>query len=108
GDTLTAPAVVEKDQRVRPPRQAMGRRPVSRQPDQIGPVFRRKVAPANHERNRNPNFDPRQPPLPHFLNESGYIMTVLINTMQESKKTYSALFGVYSLTPTSFAYKYET
>ena len=35
----TAPAVVERDQRVRPPRQAMGRRPVLAQPDQIGPVF---------------------------------------------------------------------
>jgi hypothetical protein len=35
-------------------------------------------------------------------------VTVLIDTMQESKKSYNALFGVYSLTPTSFAYKYET
>ncbi len=79
GDTLTAPAVVEKDQRVRPPRQTMRRRPVSRQRDQIGPVFRRKVTPANHERNKNPNFDPRQPPLPRFLNESGYIYLQPLN-----------------------------
>ena len=39
---------------------------------------------------------------------NGNIMTVLIDTMQESKRNYGALFGVYSLTPTSFAYKYET
>ena len=47
GDTLTAPAVVEKDQRVRPPRQTMCGRTVSRERDQIGPVVSRKVTPAN-------------------------------------------------------------
>jgi hypothetical protein len=35
-------------------------------------------------------------------------MTVLIDTTQDSKKTYTTLYGVYSLTPDSFAYKYET
>ena len=35
-------------------------------------------------------------------------MSVLIDTTQESKKTYTTLYGVYSLTPDSFAYKYET
>jgi ketosteroid isomerase-like protein len=39
---------------------------------------------------------------------NGNIMTVLIDTTQESKRNYGALFGLYSLTPTSFAYKYET
>lgn len=43
---------------------------------------------------------------PVILN--GNIMTVLIDTTQESKKTYSTLYGVYSLTPDSFAHKYET
>jgi hypothetical protein len=42
GETLTAPAVVEKGQRVRPPRLTMRRRTLSRQRDQIGPVFRRR------------------------------------------------------------------
>jgi hypothetical protein len=36
------------------------------------------------------------------------IMTVLINTTQDSKKTYTTLYDAYSLTPNSFAYKYET
>jgi hypothetical protein len=31
-----------------------------------------------------------------------------LDTMHESKGKYGALFGVYSLTPTSFSYKYET
>jgi hypothetical protein len=35
-------------------------------------------------------------------------MTVLIDTTQGSKRTYTTLYGVYSLTPNSFAYKYET
>lgn len=35
-------------------------------------------------------------------------MTVLIDIRQESKKTYRTLYGVYSLTPDLFAYKYET
>jgi hypothetical protein len=43
-----------------------------------------------------------------FVVLNGNVMTVLIDTMQESKKTYNAIFGVYSLTPSSFAYKYET
>ena len=43
-----------------------------------------------------------------FVILKGNIVTVLIDTMQESKRSYNALFGVYSLTPTSFAYKYET
>ena len=43
-----------------------------------------------------------------FVILNGNIVTVLIDTMQESKRSYNALFGVYSLTPTSFAYKYET
>src|ERR1700758_5449748 len=43
----------------------MRRRTVSRQRDQIGPVVSRKVTPANHQPNKNLDFDPRQPPLPH-------------------------------------------
>jgi hypothetical protein len=43
-----------------------------------------------------------------FVILNGNIVTVLIDTMEESKKSYNALFGVYSLTPTSFAYRYET
>jgi hypothetical protein len=35
-------------------------------------------------------------------------MTVLIDTTQDSKMTYTTLYGVYSLTPDSVAYKYET
>jgi hypothetical protein len=43
-----------------------------------------------------------------FVILNGNIMTVLIDTTQESKRTYTTLYGVYSLTPDSFAYKYET
>ena len=43
-----------------------------------------------------------------FVILNGNIVTVLIDATQESKRSYNALFGVYSLTPTSFAYKYET
>jgi hypothetical protein len=43
-----------------------------------------------------------------FVILSGNIMTVLIDTTQDSKRTYTTLYGVYSLTPDSFAYKYET
>ena len=43
-----------------------------------------------------------------FVILSGNIVTVLIDATQESKKTYSTLYGVYSLSPDSFAYKYET
>jgi hypothetical protein len=43
-----------------------------------------------------------------FVIISGNIMTVLIDTTQDSKRTYTTLYGVYSLTPDSFAYKYET
>jgi hypothetical protein len=43
-----------------------------------------------------------------FVILNGNIMTVLIDTTQYSKKTYTTLYGVYSLTPYSFAYKYET
>jgi hypothetical protein len=43
-----------------------------------------------------------------FVVLNGNIMSVLIDTTQESKKTYTTLYGVYSLTSDSFAYKYET
>jgi hypothetical protein len=43
-----------------------------------------------------------------FVILNGNIMTVLIDTTQDSKMTYTTLYGVYSLTPDSFAYKYET
>ena len=43
-----------------------------------------------------------------FVILNGNIMTVLIDTRQDSKKSYTTLFGVYSLTPDSFVYKYET
>jgi hypothetical protein len=43
-----------------------------------------------------------------FVILNGNIMTVLIDTTQDSKRTYTTLYGVYSLTPDSFAYKYET
>ena len=43
-----------------------------------------------------------------FVILNGNIMTVLIDTTQKSKNNYSTLYGVYSLTPNSFAYKYET
>ena len=43
-----------------------------------------------------------------FVILNGNIMTVLIDTTQDAKRTYTTLYGVYSLTPDSFAYKYET
>ena len=43
-----------------------------------------------------------------FVILNGNIMTVLIDITQEYKKTYSTLYGIYSLTSDSFAYKYET
>jgi hypothetical protein len=43
-----------------------------------------------------------------FVILSGNIMTVLIDTTQDLKGTYTTLYGVYSLTTDSFAYKYET
>jgi hypothetical protein len=43
-----------------------------------------------------------------FVILNGNVMSVLIDTTQASKKTYTTLYGVYSLTPDSFAYKYET
>lgn len=51
-----------------------------------------------------------QPPVVEgrFVILNGNIMTVLINTIQETKKTYNTLIGVYHLTPSSFAYKYES
>jgi len=51
-----------------------------------------------------------RPPLVEgrFVVLNGNIMTVLIDATQEAKKTYSTRYGVYLLTPDSFAYKYET
>jgi hypothetical protein len=51
-----------------------------------------------------------RPPLVEgrFVVLNGNIMTVLIDTRQDTKKTYTTLYGVYSLTSDSFAYKYET
>ena len=43
-----------------------------------------------------------------FVILNGNIVTVLIDVMQESKKSYNALFGVYSLTPSGSAYKYRS
>jgi hypothetical protein len=43
-----------------------------------------------------------------FVILNGNIVTVLIDAIEESKRSYNALFGVYSLTSTSFAYRYET
>src|SRR3984957_6187762 len=43
-----------------------------------------------------------------FVILNGNIVTVLIDATQESKEAYSTLHGVYSLSPDSFAYKYET
>ena len=43
-----------------------------------------------------------------FVILNGNVMSVLIDTTQASKKTYTTLYGVYSLTSDSFAYKYET
>jgi hypothetical protein len=43
-----------------------------------------------------------------FVILNGNIMTVLIDTTQESKKTYTTLYSIYSLTSDSFAYKYQT
>jgi hypothetical protein len=43
-----------------------------------------------------------------FVLLNGNVMSVLIDTTQESKKTYTTLYGMYSLTLESFAYKYET
>jgi hypothetical protein len=54
GDPLAAPAVVKQNESIRAPRQAMRRRTVSRQGDQVGAIFRRKVAIANHASKRNP------------------------------------------------------
>ena len=43
-----------------------------------------------------------------FVILNGNVMSVLIDTTQASKKTYTTLYSVYSLTSDSFAYKYET
>jgi hypothetical protein len=43
-----------------------------------------------------------------FVILNGNIITVLIDTTQEAKKTYSTLYGAYSLTSDSFAYEYRT
>src|SRR3984885_16041340 len=43
-----------------------------------------------------------------FVILNGNIVTVLIDATHEPKKTYSTLYGIYSLSPDSFAYKYET
>jgi hypothetical protein len=43
-----------------------------------------------------------------FVILNGNVMSVLIDTTQASKKTYTTLYGVYSLTSDSFAYKYQT
>jgi hypothetical protein len=39
---------------------------------------------------------------------NGNLIGVLINTTQEAKKTYTSYIGSYSITPTSFGYRYET
>jgi hypothetical protein len=41
-----------------------------------------------------------------YLN--GVVVAILIDTMQEAKKTYGASFGSYTLTADSFAYKFDT
>ena len=43
-----------------------------------------------------------------FVLLNGNVVTILINTAEESAKTYNSVFGVYSLTTNSFSYKYET
>ena len=43
-----------------------------------------------------------------FVILNGNVMSVLIDTTQASKKTYTTLYGVNSLTSDSFAYKYVT
>src|SRR5580658_11353342 len=53
-DALAAPALVEKDNGVRPPGDAMLRKPVSREPDQSPTVVGRKKSAANHAHEPNP------------------------------------------------------
>ena len=43
-----------------------------------------------------------------FVILNGNIVTVLIDNNQELKKSYTTLYGIYSLTPDYFAYKYDT
>jgi hypothetical protein len=43
-----------------------------------------------------------------FVILNGNIMTFLIDNSQESKKSYTTVYGKYTLTPDSFAYKYDT
>jgi hypothetical protein len=39
--------------------------------------------------------------------QNGVIAVILIDTIHDSKKTYNASFGSYSLAPDSFSYKFE-
>jgi hypothetical protein len=43
-----------------------------------------------------------------FVILNGNIVTVLIDNNEELKKSYTTLYGIYSLTPDYFAYKYDT
>lgn len=38
---------------------------------------------------------------------NGNIMTILTDNSQESKKSYTTVYGIYTLTSDSFAYKYD-
>jgi hypothetical protein len=42
-----------------------------------------------------------------FVISNGNIMTVLIDNSRESKKSYTTVYGIYTLTSDSFAYKYD-
>ncbi len=53
-DALATPALVEKDNGVRPPGDPMLRKPVSREPDQSSTVVGRKKSAANHAPSRIP------------------------------------------------------
>ena len=66
GDPRATPALVEENQRVGAPRQAVRARAITRQGDQIGAVFKIKKIPTNHPPSRIQIPDFGKPLQPDF------------------------------------------